>query len=475
MLGLFGTLNLGTRSLQTQRTGVEVAGQNLANVTNEAYARQRVTIQTSPSLATAIGMQGTGAEAIGIRQLRDSLLDGHIQNELSVGGYWDAQQRALQYGQTYLGEFIDRQADSLSSTTATSDGSTRGLADELTGLFNAFQSVATTPDSITERQLLLSQAQALADRFNQTGSQLDGLRNTLNDSLNTNVTDANDLLKGIADLNDQIANAEFKTGGAANDLRDLRQQKLESLAKLVNFDTTANPNGSLNISIGGTTLVSDRRVLDTLQTYDAGGGQFLVRTTTSGTPLTLTGGAMQGTIDARDGTLAKVRAGLDTLASQLITEVNTLHRSGFSLTGSTGADFFSGTSAATIGVNAALAGNPSLIQAAGVNGTPGDNTVALAIAKLAESKIAGLGNQTFANAYGQSVATIGQSLSDANNQLADHDSLQTMLLRQRDSVSGVSVDEEMSDLVKFQKAYEASAKLVNTVDEMLDTVISLKR
>ena len=148
MLGLFGTLNLGTRSLQTQQTAIEVAGQNLANVNNAAYARQRVLLQTSVTLPSAIGPQGTGAEAASIQQIRDLLLDGQMQNELSVGGYWESQQRALQYAQVSLGEIIN---------TNSPDGVTTGLSSDLNALFAAFQSLATSPSSMTERQLLINQ------------------------------------------------------------------------------------------------------------------------------------------------------------------------------------------------------------------------------------------------------------------------------------------------------------------------------
>ncbi len=474
MLGLFGTLNMGTRALQAQQTAVEVAGQNLANVNNRAYARQRVDLQTSAALSTSIGSQGTGVEIAGIQQIRDTLLDGQVRGELSVGGFWEAKQNALQSAQSSLGEVYDRTAD---STSATSDATaTTGLADDLTSLFNAFQSVATTPTSLTSRQLLISQAESLASRFNQTAERLDDLSASLDTALSADVTAANQLLSTIAQLNDRISDAEFG-GGPANDLRDLREQRLEELAKLVNIET-ANIDGSgtdLSVSIGGVVVVAGRDVLDTLQTFDAGNGQLLVRTATAGASLDLTGGTMQGRIDARDGVLKTLQDDLDTLASALITEVNAVHRTGYSLTGSTGADFFTGTDAASISVSRTLKDDPSLIQAAGTPGAVGDNTVALALARLADTSLAGLGNQPFGSAYGRTVASLGNGLADANNQLADHEAVKALLLKQRDSVSGVSLDEEMADLIRFQKAYQASARIVSAVDQMLDVVVNLGR
>jgi flagellar hook-associated protein 1 FlgK len=463
---------LATRSLQTEQTGVEVTGQNLANINNPAYSRQRVQIETSVSLPSPAGPEGTGADVLSIQQLRSDLVDGQIRAETSVGGYWQSQQTALQYAEAGLGEILDRNADNVNSAAA-SGGVARGLSDELSGLFNAFQNVATSPSSLTERLTLMNQAQSLATRFNQISTNLTNARTALNSSLDTDVTAANKLLTDIASLNDQVANTEMH-GGVANDLRDLRESKLEQLAKLTDIQTSSAPDGSVNVTIGGQQLINGKNVVDTLQTFDAGGGQMMVRTTTGAVPLTLTGGTMQGTIDARDGALQTMRTDLDTLASTVITQVNNLHQNGFSLTGSTGAAFFTGTDAATIGANAALVNDPSLVQAAGVAGATGDNSVALALAQLAQQPNGALNNQTFNGAYGKIVADLGNALQNANDQIANHDAVDKTFMQLRDSVSGVSMDEEVSNLMIYQHAYQASARLVTTIDTMLDTVVNMK-
>ena len=170
-----------------------------------------------------------------------------------------------------------------------------------------------------------------------------------------------------------------------------------------------------------------------------------------------------------------MRTEVNGLAAVLITEVNALHSTGFSLTGSTGANFFTGTNAADIDVNSALLSDPALLQVSGTNGAVGDNQVALALGQLANQAQVSLAGRTFSQNYGQNVAGFGNALSSVNRELSDQTAVGDMLLRQRDSVSGVSLDEEMTDLVKFQKAFEASAHLITTVDEMLDTVLNLKR
>jgi len=472
MLGLFGTLNLAARSMQAQMTGVEVAGQNLANVNTTGYSRQRVDIQTSPDVTTGIGPEGTGANVTSIQQIVNTLLNTQVQNQQSTSGYWNGQQSALQSAQNALGEFLNGTASSSSTTSATSDSST-GLASQLSGLFSAFQAVATSPTSTTARQALIGQAQTLATTFNNVSTQLGSLKTSMNSSLSDNVDSANKLLSGIATLNQQISAAEF-SGGTANDLRDEREQDLENLSQLTNISTSIETNGSVDVSIGGQALVTGYKVADTLQTYDAGGGQMLVQTATGGQPLTLTGGSMQGTIDARDGTLATLQNNVNLLAATLITQVNNIHKSGYSLTGSTGANFFDGANAANITVTPALVANPDLLQTSGSVTASGDNTVALQLAQLGSTVQAGLGNQTFNDNYDAAVAALGNSLSTANTQVANQTAVSQMLSTQRSSISGVSVDEEMTNLMAYQRAYEASAQMVTTINTLMGDTLAMK-
>jgi len=475
-MSLFGTLSLATRSLATQRNGTEVAGHNLANVNTKGYSRQRVAIETSLAVAREMGPQGTGADAVGIYQLRDALVDRQIVNETGVRGAYESRQRALQFGQAALGQQIDRQASGAEGAAAASGvGSQHGIAEDISSLFNAMQSVSTTPTSVSERQVLAIKAQNLATKFNQVTERLGNLRTALNESLAGDVEQANIALEDIAKLNAQIIEAELGTGGKANDLRDARQQRIEDLATLVRIETTANTNGSVGIAIDGVPMVTGPIVNDTLEAYDAGGGQFLVRTLTGGTALNIASGSMQGTIDARDSDLVGLQADLDALAGTLISEVNAAHAAGFGLSGTTGANFFTGTDASDIAMNAALMDDPSLIQASGVAGAVGDNSVMVQMAQLADKKHAGLSGQTLLESYSQTVVALGQALNGTNAQLANQQIVESMLLRQRDSVSGVSLDEEMTDLIKFQRGFEASAKLITTIDEMLETVMNLKR
>ena len=160
MLGLFGTLNLGARSLSVQEEGMEISGQNLANVNNAAYSRQQLQIQAATSLQTPIGQEGTGVEATGISQVTNALLNAQIQSEASVSGSLNSQQQSLQNAETYLNEQITNTSNGTSSPS--------GLTADLSSLFNSFQSLSTDPTDLSQRQSLVASAQQLTTQFNQS-------------------------------------------------------------------------------------------------------------------------------------------------------------------------------------------------------------------------------------------------------------------------------------------------------------------
>jgi flagellar hook-associated protein 1 FlgK len=173
--------------------------------------------------------------------------------------------------------------------------------------------------------------------------------------------------------------------------------------------------------------------------------------------------------------LATLRSELNTLATGLITGINAIHRGGYDLQGNTGEDFFTGTDASSIKMNAVLVSDPKRLQASGVAGSAGDNQVALALAAAGNDPQTALGGVTFNQHYGQTVTRLARSLSATKESTASQTLLMATLKRERESVSGVSIDEEMTDLVKYQKAFEASARLITTINEMLQEVVNLKR
>ena len=476
MLGLFGALSLGTRALAAQRQGVEVAGHNLANVNNSAYARQRVSIQSTASSDGFTDPVGSGAEVVAIRQIRDQILDGQVIAEGGVSGSLEAQQRALKTAQSLLGQSIDRGNKGAGGTSAADGvGGGQQLAAGLTDFFNSFASLAAQPASMPEREITLRRAAALAAQFPALDNRLSTLSTQLDESLDTDLKSANALLSDIARLNGQISRTEAVSGGSANDLRDQRQAKLESLSEVIGFDSIEASDGSVGIVVGGVSLVTSDVREKTLETFTNVTGDRMIRASGTTDALVITSGRVHGTLDARDGGLKNLRSGINDLAKSLIDEVNALHTAGFALDGSTGRAFFLGSSAADIRVNQALLDDPSSLQVSGSATARGDNRVAKALSQLGNQPIAALNGQTLGNAYNRIVGRLGEDLSSVNQQLADQKVVAELLKGQRDSVSGVSIDEEMADLTRFQRGYQASAKLINTIDEMMDTTLSLKR
>ena len=464
MAGLFDTLSLGARSLSTYRKAIDTTGHNLANVHTAGYTRQRLEIETTTVDGGTSGPTGTGAEATRIVRLKNEFATRQLQVESSVEGSLSVRHEALQQALTALQEGIDRNGAKGTST----GGISQGLSD----FFAAAQSVATNPTSIPDRQAFVQKGQELAARFNLTDSRLATLEQGLNEAVQMETGQANSLVSEIAELNRAIVAEEALAEGYANDLRDTREAKLEELSSLVRVDATELADGAMNISVGGTMLIDGRDVVNTLESFDPGDGRLQVRITGQADALALTGGSIEGAISVRDGQLATLRDQINTLASAFITEVNAIHTTGFSLNGTTGADFFTGTNASDIAVDPAMR-DAALLQLSCNDAEPGDNTVALSIAGLIRQANAALGGQTFSGHQAQTVSWLGEEVSTARTELQDQATISQFFRNQRDAVSGVSVDEEMTNLVMFQKAFQASAKLISMTDEMLATIIQM--
>jgi flagellar hook-associated protein 1 FlgK len=377
----------------------------------------------------------------------------------------------LQYAQADLGQQIDQRASGAEGAAAASGIGQHGIGDAMNDLFNSFQALSLQPSSTTQRDIVLTKATQLAERFQATDDRLAALNTSLNTSVETEVSGANQILSEIAQLNQKIVRAEMGSDGVANDLRDARQAKLEELGKVVKFDTSEGAAGSVNVSIGGVLMVDSTEVAETLETYDVS-GKTMVRAASTDTPLNITSGRIHGFIEARGNSIQALRDNLSSLASTVITEVNRLHETGFGKDGSTGLAFFSGANASDITVNSALTADK--IAASDTVGEVGNNKIILALAQLKEAPQSALSSQTMSQNYSRVVANLGSDLDMVNQGVSDQAAVSNMVGTQRDSISGVSMDEEMTDLLKFQRAYQASAKIVSVIDEMLQSVINMR-
>ncbi len=467
MSGLFNTLGSSVKALNAHSRAIETAGKNLANVNNAAYARQRVIYGDRGTVITAEGAKSLGLEALAVQQLRDSLLDRQVMRETALKASFEAEQDILGRAQAGLGQSIDR---SSSATATSSNASTGGLAAAIDDFFNAFQSFAARPTDIGERQTLLQKAAILTDRFQQTDARLAQVQSDVDTSIATDVDDVNRLLTTIADLNAQIGRIEVGAPGTAIDLRDQRQAKLEELAAKIPIEARNSTDGQIQVvmkdaSNADVILVDKAAVLGPIafNGTDITGGA-------SATTLVFSSGKIYGQLSARDGAVQELRDSLDALAQQFVTSVN----AAYNPTSIAGGNFFNtaGTTAATIAVQAGL--TASTLRAG--SGAAGDNSIALDVAAIASQSFStGSGDAidgTMSQFFSRSVSNLGQALASANSRVEDQTNIANLVKSQRDSVSGVSLDEEMADLVRFQRAFQASSRVFSVVDELLDTVVN---
>lgn len=465
MSGLYATLNTTVKALSAHSRAIEISGKNLANVNNTGYARQRVVYGDRGTVVTPNGAESLGLEALSVQQLRDTLLDRQVLREVSLSAAFTTEQAAYQRAQAALGQSIDRSAD-VSGT----GGSTSGIAAALDDFFSAFQSFAASPTDTGERQTLLQKTAILTDRVQLTDRRLAQVQSDLNAQVASDVQDVNQLLGTIAELNAQIGRFEINAPGSAVDLRDQRLAKLEELSAKLPVEVHDDAGGQLQVTTkgaDGTAIVLIK--LGTVQ----GSVTFDDNQLTAGDPaavVALGAGSIAGALNACDGAVQTLRGDLDALARQLVSSVNGLYNAS-----GTSGDFFeaSGTTAATLTL-------ASTVTAANLRasdgGVAGDNSVALAIGQLALQRFStGSGDAidgTFSGFYSSSVSRLGQALAGATSRAEDQSNVETLVRSQRDAVSGVSLDEEMADLMKYQRAFQASSRVFTIVDDLLDVVVN---
>jgi flagellar hook-associated protein 1 FlgK len=470
MSGLFASLNSSVSALTAHSRAVETSGKNLANVNNPNYARQRVIYGDRGTVITPLGAQSLGLEVLGIEQLRDTLLDRQVAREASRSSYYQAQQNAYQRAQAALGQDVSSASAGASTTTDT------GIAAALDGLFNSFHSLAANPTDTGQRQSLLQSASILTDRIQLADSRLNQVQTDLDYQVTTDVEEANRLMDTIAQLNDQISRFEIDRPRSAIDLRDQRQLAVEKLSAKLPIEALEAANGEILISGvdgGGNpiALVSASGVTGPL-TFNSAANPPSISGGSPTTVLALSSGAIQGSIDSRTDAIQTLRDQLNQLAEQLVSSVNEVYNP----TGSTG-DFFnaSGTTAATLRLETGLT---SLTLKASDGGAAGDNTVALGIAQLASKKFStsnatpDLIDGTFGAFFSGAVSGLGQAVAGATARVNDQSRIEQLVRSQRDAVSGVSLDEEMADLMKYQRAFQASSRVFQTIDNLLENVVT---
>ena len=453
----FSSLNVGSQALAAAQRALDVTGQNVSNVNTEGYSRQRVQ-QTSrgasaiPAMWSRSDSSSGGVDVIGTQRIRDGFLEA----------------RAHQEHATYAG------LTSLSTTYADLESTfgepgATGLQAQMTSLWNSWQDVANNPGDAGPAGLMLEQATTVAGMVNGFATQLSQQWGATRDNVDSTVAEVNSLTAETARLNGAIRSATLN-GGAPNELSDQRDVLVLRIAEATGAVATKGDNGVVNLTLAGRTLVSVNRS-EQLQaegpiTYPAAPGTMSITWAATGQPAAIAGGTLEGQLTALNATIPGAMVDLDAVAANLAATVNAQQAAGFDRAGNAGAAVFSGTTAATLAV---VLTDPTKVAASSQKPPVlnGDNAIAMS---------AHAGDVTGPDAqYRDMMVRLGVQAQSIQRRTETQQAVSGRVDDARESVAGVSLDEEMTNLVAFQHAYSAAAKYITTIDATLDTLITMIR
>jgi flagellar hook-associated protein 1 FlgK len=496
MSGISFVLNLARGALSAQQQGIAVTAHNIANVNTPGYTRRRANFENLTSEINSRIKLGYGVVVDSVSQYYDRFITQNLQQKESVLGETEAKKSTLSYIQNLF-----------------NDQAGNGLSQVLSEFWNGWQDLANNPSGIPERTALLQKAEALTERFHTIRSDLTRVQNEVGNSLGASLNDLNKWTGMVAELNQKIVSSE-SIGTAANDLRDQRNEILKKISGLIEGNSFENGDGSVTFVTTNGLLLVDRAQSWKLS---QNGSDIFWNEVPSDVSNRLQGGKIGGLLDLRDETLPQYAANLDELAGTLIKEVNDLHFAGFNLNGAgqiyffenfqtppnvpntgdyTGAAAFIGLSTGANGVK----NNPENIAAAQANlpnpppalpsPLPGDNRNALKILSIQTDATLSIKKWTYADrGVTNPPASMTLSLDDyyrtlvgdigvlTEGTLQQYDFTKTLvdnLNDVRDSISGVSLDEELTKLMELQMAYKAAAKLVTIADELYTTILQMR-
>jgi len=467
MASLFALLNQAASSLAAHRAVIGTAGHNIQNVNTPGYARQRVDLAAAlPADRVGAGFVGRGVVVQSITQLRDRFFEMQYPQSAATAARSEAESTALQ------------------GVHALDPELPGGVGAALAAFYSTVRAVAADAGNPGLRQGVVSSARALALSFNRTGEALRQARLGIDVRLDSLAEAANGLSQQIAELNRQIRVSSNSSGGAPpNDLLDARARARDELARITGAVPVTDTDGNVSMILAtGASLVSGDHA-SRLSTYPdpANDGHLafrLQRPDGSFEDRPALGGAIGGNLDARDGAIKAAQDQLDQLAWEFAEEVNTVHQLGFDAYGDPGLDLFEvgatqAGAARRVAVNAAILADPSLLAPSETaTGVPGNGGNFLALGQIEDRLLPG-GATTVATFAGI-VSGFGAAAARSKS-LASHDAtLLANIDAMRESVSGVSIDEELITMSQAQRAYDAVSKVIATTDELLDTLMKLR-
>lgn len=453
-MGLQSLLSIARSALLAHQRSMDVTAHNVANANTPGYSRQRLVLAAETPQWGPLFPVGRGVTATAIQRTRDF--------------FYDASYRRDNGGLNHSGTLKDYLGQIESVVHEPSDS---GIAASMDGLFNAFGDLASNPTSRPDREMTRQAGSRLAQQLRSLDSQVTRVTQEAVDDMRAQISEVNQLTSQLADLNQRIT-SEGGANGVAPDLMDQRDNLLDRLSQYVDVRVLNRPDGSVGVVAGDTLLVDGALHQDlAVGTVGAGWGPVSV---SSGAAVDVGGGSLAALGELTQVRLPAVRAKLDQLAQALVTEVNSRHRAGYTLNGSTNVDFFdpTGVTAGSIQLSAALQSSSDNIAAASLN-APGDSGVALQLAALGSVGIASLGGSTMREHYVTLASQIGLDVKNADGDMLAQATLVDRADESRQAVSGVNIDEEMVALIGQQQAYQAAARLISIADQMMQDILKI--
>jgi len=460
MPGTFFGIEIGRTGLAASQIGQDVTGNNIANAGTEGYtvesAHQETLAYNKPaSRDTLVSVPlGSGVIVNQVLRARDQFLDTQVRDASSAVSLQSAQSNALQQVDAAFGEPSDT-----------------GLNAALGKFFTSFHDLANNPEDLGVRATTVQKGDALARVFQGVQQSLGAVGTSLTDQATNDVRSLNDYGSQIAALNITIRQ-DAASGQSPNDLLDRRDLLLDKISSLANVNIHNNSDGTVSVAIGASDLVVGTDAYTVTQSGLAARGD-------------LQSGDLAGVTQAQSQATA-YQGQLNTLAASVVSQVNAVHSAGVGLDGTTtGLSFFTataGSEASTITVNSTLQAHPEDVAAAAAPtppataGSPGDGSNATLLGGLESKTVTTPGdpllNKTILGYYQQTVSDAGGKAASAKTASDSAGASLTQLTKQRDSVTGVVTDTEMVNMMKYQRAYQASARVVQTMDDMIGTLIT---
>ncbi len=447
----FMGIQIAQRAMQAHRAVLEVIGQNIANAGTPGYTRRVAQLSATSVTNPSFGSLGTGVEVSRIARKRAVYLDGRFRSEQASVGEFGVRSEYLASVEGILGEPGEN-----------------GISAALDDFFAGWSELSGDPSEPAHKQEIVSRAERLAGAIRKVRSGILDDAQRADEEFVASLSEANNLLRQVAELNNEIQNQEM-TGNEASGLRDQRDLILDQLSVLAPVRISEGSDGAVTVSLGGRTLVDHTMARELrAEGFIRDGVVFHhVRVDGQGGDVSFDGGTIGALQKLRDQTLPSYLTDLDKMAASLIERMNTLHEQGAS-----GTTFFTGTNAADIGLNEVLRDDPSRVDGS-TSGDAGDNDLALLIAGLGDERIADLGGQSYAEFYRGYVGRIGGDTASAKFSFEASQATLSQVQSQKESIEAVSLDEEMANMITTEHAYEAAARLMATASEMLDTLLRM--